>query len=143
LCEISSKTIYAKVIHLKITNPIPNTVRTFNLYSTKSLLDFEFSEGMIQAEETVEIKIKIRASVLIPYQRQQFDEYPSLADKILVLIDHSQANELDVFVDFMNLDDEEEEEEASVKNDPEPSQMTSRPKCRFCALEKGYPLYSL
>jgi hypothetical protein len=109
------------------------------------MLDFEFAEGMIQAQETIDIKIKIRSSSLIPYQRQQFDGYPSLSDKILVLIDHSQVNELDVLVDFMTLDDdeEEEEEEDEASNDLSPSPMTGRPKCKFCALEKGYPLHSL
>lgn len=101
------------------------------------MLDFEYAEGIIQAQEKIKIKIKVQSSALIPYQRQQFDEYPSLSDKILVLIDHSQVNELDVYVDFMALDDEED----AIDDEQDPSQ--DPPKCKFCALEKGYPLLSL
>ncbi|OAC97840.1 hypothetical protein MUCCIDRAFT_168000 [Mucor lusitanicus CBS 277.49] len=163
LCEMSPKTIYAKVIHLRIQNTSSTSVRSFSLFSAKNMLDFEMSEGLILEHEVVEIKIKIQSSALVQYQRQHChdNEYSSLSDKILVLIDHRHVNELDVNIDFMALQDPEQEEEEKEEEQKETSQaealekeqqqhllehnllLSHRPKCRFCALEKGYPLYSL
>lgn len=121
------------------------------------MLDFEQSEGLILEHEVVEIKVKIQSSTLAQHQRQHGlkDDYPPLSDKILVLIDHRHVNELDVQIDFIALEDPEEEEEEEADQveaiDKEQQQhliernllLSHRPKCRFCALEKGYPLYSL
>lgn len=136
LCEMSPKTLYAKVIHLKITNPSPNTVRNFSIFSSRNLLEFEVTEGMILEHEVVQVVIRIQSSALLSYRRQQapLDEYPSLHDKVLLLIDHQQIIQLDVKIDFMSLEDDDEDEE---------EKECGRPKCRYCALEKGYPLYSL
>lgn len=92
---------------------------------------------MILEHEVVEIKIKIQSSALLSYRRQQapLDEYPSLHDKILVLIDHQQVNQLDVNIDFMSLEDDDDDDDEQKE--------CGRPKCRYCALEKGYPLHSL
>ncbi|KAK4510677.1 Factor arrest protein 11 [Mucor velutinosus] len=158
LCEISPKTIYAKVIHLKIENTSSTSVRNFSLFSAKNMLDFEMSEGLVLEHEVVEIKIKIQSSALVQYQRQHYlkDDYPPLSDKILVLIDHRHVNELDVQIDFIALEDPDPEEvqqetDATEELDKERQQhvnehnllLSHRPKCRFCALEKGYPLYNL
>lgn len=139
LCEISPKTIYAKVVHLKITNPSSNSVRSFSLFSSKNLLEFEVNEGMILEHEAVDTKIKIQSSALLSYKRQQLplDEYPSLYDKILVLIDRQHVTELDVNIDFISLEDDEEEEKEQQQKG------SDRPKCRYCALEQGYPLHCL
>jgi hypothetical protein len=135
LCEISPKTIYAKVVHLKITNPSSNTW-SFSLFSSKNMLEFEINEGTILENEVVDIQIKIQSSALLSYRRQQpVGEYPSLHDRILVLIDRQYANELDVQIDFISL--EEEEDDKKVEK------QSGRPKCRYCALEKGYPLHCL
>ncbi|CEP19884.1 hypothetical protein [Parasitella parasitica] len=159
LCEISSKTIYAKVVYLRLQNLSLGSVKKFSLFSANNMLDFEMTNGLILEDETVEIKIKIRSGALVNYQRQQqqSDAYPSLSDKILVLIDHQHVNELDVIIDFMSLEDDEdedEEEEEEEEKEQEPVEnkepldeqallQANRPKCRFCALEKGYPLYNL
>lgn len=115
------------------------------------MLDFEQSEGLVLEHEVVEVKIKIQSSALAQYQRQHGlkDDYPSLSDKILVLIDHRHVNELDVNIDFIALQEEQTDEAQAI--DKEQQQhliehnllLSHRPKCRFCALEKGYPLYHL
>jgi hypothetical protein len=155
---MSPKTIYAKVIHLSIENTSSVSVRSFSLFSAKNMLDFEMSEGLILEHEVVEIKVKIQSNALAQYQRQHGskDDYPPLSDKILVLIDHRHVNELDVKVDFIALQDPDPEEGQEERDDAEALDkqhrqhliehnllLSSRPKCRFCALEKGYPLYSL
>lgn len=142
LCEISEKTIYAKVVHLKITNSSPNVVRSFSLFSQNNLLEFEVCEGMILEHEVVDIKIKIRSSALSSYRRhyKEGGDLQPLEDKLLVLIDKKHVNELDVCIDFISLEEEEEEnstEEEKVKVSPK------RPKCKYCALEKGYALHCL
>lgn len=144
LCEISPKTIYAKVIHLKITNPSPNTIRNFSIFSSKNLLEFNVNDGMILEHEVVDILIKIQSSALLSYRRQQalVDEYPSLQDKVLILIDHQQVNQLNVNIDFMSLEDEDEDDANDDTNAVQEKEC-ARPKCRYCAIEKGYPLYSL
>lgn len=140
LCEISEKTIYAKVVHLKITNSSPNVVRSFSLFSQNNLLEFQMSEGMILEHEMMDIKIKIRSSALSSYQRQYKKEgdLQPLEDKLLVLIDKKYAHELDVCIDFISL--EEEEEENSIE---QVEMSPKRPKCKYCALEKGYSLHCL
>lgn len=125
---MSSAAIYAKVIHLKITNLHPNSTRHFALYSQKSLIEFELQEGVIV--DTVQIKIKVKSSALLSYQRQN-EELDPLTDKILIIID-GEVNERAVNIDFISLEDEEEQK---CKQE--------RPKCRFCALEQGYPLHCL
>ncbi|KAG2209286.1 hypothetical protein INT47_005578 [Mucor saturninus] len=143
LCEMSPKTIYAKVINLKITNPSPNTVRNFSIFSQGNLLEFEVNEGMILEHEVVQVLVKVRSNALLSYRRQQepLDEYPSLHDKVLILIDHQQVNQLEVSIDFMSLEDDDDEEEEEEEEEEE--KECGRPKCRYCALEKGYPLHSL
>lgn len=139
LCEMSAKTIYAKIIHLKITNPSPNNVRSFSIYSSKNLLEFEIDQGMILEHEVVQVKVKVQSNALLSYRRQQasLDEYPSIYDKVLVLIDHQHVTELEVNIDFMSLDDDDNDDD-----DDQPKEC-DRPKCPYCALEKGYPLHSL
>ncbi|KAI9362755.1 hypothetical protein BD770DRAFT_440702 [Pilaira anomala] len=138
LCEMSAKTIYAKIIHLKITNPSSNNVRSFSIYSSKNLLEFEMDQGMILEHEVVQVKIKVQSNALLSHRRQQasLDEYPSIYDKVLVLIDHQHVTELEVNIDFMSLDDDDD-------NDDDQPKECDRPKCPYCALEKGYPLHSL
>ncbi|KAG2237452.1 hypothetical protein INT48_009581 [Thamnidium elegans] len=142
LCEMSPKTIYAKVIYLKITNTSPNHVRSFSIYSSKNLLEFETSQGMILEHEVVQVKVKVQSNALLSYRRQQtsLDEYPSIYDKALVLIDHQHVTELDVNIDFMSLDDDDDDVDDNNNNEPK---ECDRPKCPYCALEKGYPLHSL
>ena len=132
LCEISASTIYAKIVHLKITNSSPHRPRTFSLFSSNHLLEFEVTEGVILEHETVDVKIKTQSNALSPYRKQQ--KYDSLMDKVLVLIDGQHATPLDVHIDFTAIDQHEEE---NVIETPK------RPKCKYCALEKGYPLHCL
>ncbi|GAA5803068.1 hypothetical protein HPULCUR_008543 [Helicostylum pulchrum] len=143
LCEMSPKTIYAKVIYLKITNTSPDHVRSFSIYSSKNLLEFETSQGMILEHEVVQVKVKVQSSALLSYRRQQasLDEYPSIYDRVLVLIDHQHVTELDANIDFMSLDDDDDDVDDNSNNN-EPKEC-DRPKCPYCALEKGYPLHSL
>lgn len=136
---MSPKTIYAKVVNLKITNPSSTMVRNFSIFSAGNLLEFEVKEGMILEHEVVEVLIKVQSNALLSYRRQQapLDEYPSLHDKVLILIDHQQIHQIEVSIDFMSLEDDDDDE------DEEDEKECSRPKCRYCALEKGYPLHSL
>lgn len=144
LCEISPKTIYAKVVHLKITNRSSNSHKSFSIFSSKNLLESEVNEGTILEHETVDIKIKIQSSALSLYRRQQkpLDDYPSIYDKILVLIDHQYVNELDVNIDFISLEDDDDEEEEEEEKQQQPK-SNGRPKCRYCAVEQGYPIHCL
>lgn len=145
LCELSSVAIYAKIIHIKITNLDPDIPRDFSLLSRNDLLEFELQEGTLH--DVVEVGVKIKSSVLLPYQRRQLEDEPCpLNDAILVLIDDKEVNWLTVNIDFIKLEEEEEdqkEDEFEEVVNEEYSPIDNRPKCRFCALEKGYPLHCL
>lgn len=135
LCEISEKTIYAKVVHLKINNTSPNVVRSFSLFSQNNLLEFELSEGMILEHEVMDIKIKIRSSALTSYRRRLQEELQPLQEKLLVLIDRKHVNELEVRIDFISLIDDDSDEVVE--------KVPNRPKCKYCALEKGFSVHCL
>lgn len=98
------------------------------------MLEFEVTEGMILEHEVVDIKIKIQSNALSSYQKRQHEEFEPLHDKVLVLTDRQYVNELDVQIDFISLEDDDEEE---IEKAPK------RPKCKYCALEKGFPLHCL
>ncbi|KAI8334462.1 hypothetical protein BD560DRAFT_414532 [Blakeslea trispora] len=124
VCEMSKETVYVKVIHLKLTNPNPDTC-SFALFSAEQLLEFDQKEGSMDGLETIEIKVSVKASTL--------GDHPlSLSDKLLVLIDTDQVHQYEVQVDYL------------ISSPSDHSIVpTGRPKCRYCALEQGYPLYSL
>ncbi|OBZ82113.1 hypothetical protein A0J61_09834 [Choanephora cucurbitarum] len=133
VCELSKETVYVKVIQLKLTNP--NRKRcTFALFSAEQLLEFDQKEGLIAEQETVTINVSVKPSALREYQSETTTSH-TLSDKLLVLIDTDQSYQYHIQIDFT--------QSSPTQPDDHSVAPTGRPKCRYCALEQGYPLYSL
>ncbi|KAI8084238.1 uncharacterized protein B0P05DRAFT_570205 [Gilbertella persicaria] len=116
-CQVTNTTIYAKVAHLTLTNPNPDPC-TYSLFSAHHRLTCE-TGGTVPPHTTLEVPININAHGFTSYQH-------TLSDTLLVLIGPDQVHTCHVTIDFIVLED---------------LVPKGRPKCRYCAIEQGYPLH--
>lgn len=115
--------IYSKVTQLKLRNTSSESIRTFSLFSSNGMLEFEMNEGAVLEEEEIEIKVRIKSESIQQLQTEH------ASDKLLVLIDQTNPTMIDVSI--------------KLSKDQPNSSPPQRPECPFCALEKGYPLHCL
>ncbi|KAG1454356.1 hypothetical protein G6F46_008706 [Rhizopus delemar] len=122
-CEVKQNMIYSKVTQLKLRNTSSESIRTFSLFSSNGMLEFEMNEGAVLEEEEIEIKVRIKSESIQQLQTEH------ASDKLLVLIDQANPTMIDVSI--------------KLSKDQPNSSPPQRPECPFCALEKGYPLHCL
>ncbi|RCH94307.1 hypothetical protein CU098_011203, partial [Rhizopus stolonifer] len=117
-CEVKQNVVYSNVAQLKLKNTSQKII-TFLLFSSNGLLEFEMNEGALLEEEETEIEVKLKSEII---QRSQLDQ---AFDKLLVLIDQTAPITIGVSIDLIK----------DQESNPQ------RPKCPFCALEKGFPAH--
>ncbi|CEI90424.1 hypothetical protein RMCBS344292_04749 [Rhizopus microsporus] len=129
-CQMKQNVIYSKIAHITLKNMSPDSIRKFSIFSANGMLEFDMTEGVLLEHEGLDVKIRIKPDCI-----KQQDQQTIVSDKLLVLVDQIYPTTIDVSMHFMKSDQE------YVPN-TSPSSF-EKPKCPYCALEKGFPLHCL
>ncbi|KAI9252646.1 hypothetical protein BY458DRAFT_354035 [Sporodiniella umbellata] len=119
-CEMKQDIFYSDVAQLKLKNMSQKEV-SFSFFSSNGLLDFEMSEGKLMDLEEMAIEIRLKRESVQKLQPEQ------TSDKLLVLIDQSNAVVIDVTVNLVKTE----------------SNTPQKPKCPYCIIETGFPSHYL
>ncbi|CEG77778.1 hypothetical protein RMATCC62417_12471 [Rhizopus microsporus] len=129
-CQMKQNVIYSKIAHITLKNMSSDSIRKFSMFSANSMLEFDMIEGVLLEHEELDVKIRIKPDCI-----KQQEQQTIVSDKLLVLVDQIYPTTIDVSMHFMKSDQD------YVPN-TSPSSF-ERPKCPYCALEKGFPLHCL
>ncbi|PHZ16132.1 uncharacterized protein RHIMIDRAFT_310748 [Rhizopus microsporus ATCC 52813] len=129
-CQMKQNVIYSKIAHITLKNMSSDSIRKFSLFSANGMLEFDMIEGVLLEHEELDVKIRIKPDCI-----KQQDQQTIVSDKLLVLVDQIYPTTIDVSMHFMKSDQD------YVPNTS--STSFERPKCPYCALEKGFPLHCL